>query len=201
MAVEVMDEILRSLLRELEDCGEANDARASARHEKMLNITPESGEFLAILVQSAKARRVLEIGTSNGYSTLWLAEAVKAIAGNVVTVEVSAAKAEMARRNLERSGLSPCVRQELMEAGQLLGKQPPSSFDLVFLDADREQYSAWWPWIQSVLAPGGLLVVDNAVSHAREMDGFIANVRAAPGWRSLVVPIGNGELVALKAVQ
>jgi len=196
-----MDDTLRSLLRDLEDFGATNDARANARHEKMLNITPETGEFLAILVLSAKARRVLEIGTSNGYSTLWLAEAVKAISGSVVTVEVSAAKAEMARSNLERSGLSRWVRQEVTEAGQFLGQQRPATFDVLFLDADREQYLAWWPWIQEALAPGGLLVMDNAVSHAAELHGFIAQVRATPGWRSLVVPIGNGEFVALKPVQ
>lgn len=195
-----MDETLRSLLRELEDFGAANDARAGARHEKMLNITPETGELLALLVQSAKARRVLEIGTSNGYSTLWLAEAVSAISGGVVTVEVSAAKAELARRNLERSGLSPWVRQVVAEAGRFLGQQSAATFDLLFLDADREQYLAWWPWVQGVLAPGGLLVVDNAVSHAAEMAGFIAELRATPGWRSLVVPIGKGELIALKPV-
>lgn len=196
-----MDDTLRSLLRELEGFGANNDARASERHEKMLNITPETGELLAILVQAVKARRVLEIGTSNGYSTLWLAEAVKAISGNVVTVEVSEAKAQLARHNLERAGLSRWVHQEVMEAGQFLGQQPPSQFDLLFLDADREQYVAWWPWIQGVLAPGGLLVVDNAVSHAAEMEGFIAQVRARSGWRSVVVPMGNGEFVALKPVQ
>ena len=78
-----MDDSLRSLLRELESFGSTNDVRATARHEMMLNITPETGEFLAILIQSARARRVLEIGTSNGYSTLWLADAVKAIAGTL----------------------------------------------------------------------------------------------------------------------
>lgn len=193
-----MDDTLRSLIRELESFGATNDARAGARDQKMLNITPETGELLALLVQSTKARRVLEIGTSNGYSTLWLAEAVKAISGTVVTVEVSAEKAEMARRNLERSGLFPWVRQEVAEAGRFLGQQPPLTFDLLFLDAAREHYSAWWPWVQSVLAPGGLLVVDNAVSHAAEMEEFIAEVRATPGWRSLIIPIGNGEFVALK---
>jgi predicted O-methyltransferase YrrM len=86
------------------------------------------------------------------------------------------------------------------EAGEFLGQQPPSTVDLLFLDADREQYLAWWPWAQRVLAPGGLLVVDNAVSHAAEMEGFMAEVRAAPGWRSLVVPVGNGEFVAVKPV-
>lgn len=196
-----MDDTLRSLLRELERFGADNDARASQRHEKMLNITPETGEFLAVLVQGTKARRVLEVGTSNGYSTLWLADAAKAVAGSVVTVEVSAARADMARHNIERAGLSPWVRQEVTDAGEFLRRQPPSSFDLLFLDSDREQYEAWWPWIQAVVVPGGLLVVDNAVSHAAEMEGFLAQVQAAPGWRSVVVPVGKGELLALKPLE
>ena len=157
----------------------------------MLNITPETGEFLAILVQSANARRVLEIGTSNGYSTLWLAEAVKSTSGCVVTVESSVAKAEMARRNLERSGLSRWVRQEVTDAGKFLGEQLPATVDVLFLDADREQYLAWWAWIQFVLAPRGLLIVDNAVSHETELQEFMAKVGAAPGWRSVLVPIGK----------
>jgi len=193
----VIDDQLQNLLRELESFGSTNDVRATERHEKMLNITPETGEMLSILVQSSNARRVLEIGTSNGYSTLWLADAVKAISGYVITVEVSAVKAEMARSNLERSGLSTWVRQSVMDAGQFFAQQPESRFDLLFLDADRQQYATWWPWIQNILAPGGLLVADNAVSHAAEMNGFLADVRAQ-GWRSVVVPIGNGELVALK---
>src|SRR5262249_52089117 len=164
-----MDDTLRSLLRELECFGRENDARASQRSDKMLNITPETGELLAILIQATRARRVLEIGTSNGYSTLWLSDAVKALSGQVVTLEVNPAKAELARQNLERAGLSPWVRQEVTDAGFFLRQQPPSSFDLVFLDADRKQSAAWWPSIQSVLAPGGLLIVDNAVSHPAEL--------------------------------
>ena len=193
-----MDDSLQSLLGELERFGAENDARTAQRSDKMLNITPETGELLAILALGMKARHVLEIGTSNGYSTLWLADAMKAVSGLVVTLEISAAKAEMARQNFERADLSQWIRQELMEAGEFLREQPPSTFDMLFLDSNREQYLAWWPWIERVLAPGGLLVVDNAVSHAAEMESFIAQVRATAGWRSVVVPIGNGELIALK---
>ena len=196
-----MDNNLRSLLHELERFGADNDARANRRQDKMLNVTPETGELLAILVQATRAQRVLEVGTSNGYSTLWLADAVRAVAGNLITVEVSPAKAQLARHNLERAGLSGWVRQEVLEAGRFLGQQPPSQFDLLFLDSDRKQYPAWWPLLQSVLAPRGLLVVDNAVSHADEVEGFIAQVRATPGWQSVMVPVGNGEFVALKPVQ
>ena len=196
-----VDNNLRSLLHELERFGADNDARANRRQDKMLNVTPETGELLAILVQATRAQRVLEVGTSNGYSTLWLADAVRAVAGNLITVEVSPAKAQLARHNLERAGLSGWVRQEVLDAGRFLGQQPPSQFDLLFLDSDRKQYPAWWPLLQSVLAPRGLLVVDNAVSHADEMEGFIAQVRATPGWQSVMVPVGNGEFVALKPVQ
>jgi predicted O-methyltransferase YrrM len=195
-----MDDALRSLLHELERIGAENDARASQRSDKMLNITRDTGELLAILVQGTKSRRILEIGTSNGYSTLWLADAARAIGGNVVTIEVSPAKAEMARSNIDRAGLSQCVRQEVMEAGQYLNRQDASQFELIFLDADREQYSALWPWLQRALVPGGMLVVDNAVSHAAELEQFIAQVRATSGWRTVVVPIGNGELLALKPI-
>jgi predicted O-methyltransferase YrrM len=193
-----MEDTLRDLLRELEQFGRENDARARQRQEKMLNITPDTGEFLAILVHGAKARRVLEVGTSNGYSTLWLADAVSALNGQVVTVDVSATKAAMARQNLERAGLTRWVRQEVMDAGDILRRQPAASVDLLFLDSERTQYTAWCSAIQVVLTPGGLLVADNAVSHSREMEPFLALVRAAAGWRSVVVPVGNGEFLALK---
>src|SRR5438105_6276656 len=143
-----MIESLRRLLSELERFGKENDAGALSRQHKMLNITPDTGELLAILVQATKAQRVLEVGTSNGYSTLWLADAVRAIAGRVVTVEVAPAKAEMARQNFERAGLTEWIRQEVVDAGEFLRRQAPSCFDLLFLDSDREQYADWWPWLQ-----------------------------------------------------
>src|SRR5687767_6385756 len=99
-----MDQTLRALLHELHQFGVDNDAIPRPRHEKMLNISPDTGELLAILVRATKSRSILEIGTSNGYSTLWLAQAVEPLVGSVVTIESSAAKAELARRNFDRSG-------------------------------------------------------------------------------------------------
>jgi predicted O-methyltransferase YrrM len=94
--------------------------------------------------------------------------------------------------------LTSWVRQEVADAGQFLQRQPPAGFDLLFLDAHREHYAGWWPALRDVLAPGGLLVVDNAVSHAAELEPFLAGVRAEPGWRSVVAPVGKGEFIALK---
>ena len=109
-----MNERVASLLQEIEAFGKANDVRATDRSQKMLNVTPDTGEFLSILVRLQPAKRVLEIGTSNGYSTLWLADAVSSYDGAVETVEMNPEKARLARINFERSGLSRFIH--LVEA-------------------------------------------------------------------------------------
>ena len=97
-----MTNSLDSLLDELEQFGKANDGSTTERPRRMLNITRDTGEFLAVLVRATLARRVLEIGTSNGYSTLWLASAARAIGGSVVTIELSAYKVALATANFAR---------------------------------------------------------------------------------------------------
>jgi predicted O-methyltransferase YrrM len=193
-----VDEKLASVLKELEHSGAENDARVIDRKEKMLNITPETGSFLSLLIQAIKARRVLEIGTSNGYSTLWLADAVQHLAGTVTTVEVLAYKADMARINFARTGLAAYIQLHLGDAGEFLRRQSEHAYDFLFLDADRDQYVAWWPDLQRVLAPGGLMVVDNALSHATEMGSFIESVCVTHGYITALVPLGKGELLVLK---
>jgi predicted O-methyltransferase YrrM len=194
-----MDAPLLELLKEIAQFGLENDAQAGSREDKMRNITPDTGEFLAVLVRATKARRVLEIGTSNGYSTLWLAEAVRPANGIVTTVEAAEAKAALTRQNFDRAGLSAHLRLQVMDAGAFLTHEPAASFDLVFLDADRSQYLGWWPGIDAVLSPGGVLVVDNAVSHAAEMAPFMELVRGTAGYRCCMVPVGKGEFLAAKA--
>lgn len=193
-----MDERLNALLKELEQFGTTNDARVTNHAEKMLNITPDTGAFLALLVRALKARRVLEIGTSNGYSTLWLADAARPRDGRVITVEQSPVKTEMAHANFARAGLAAWIQQHQSDAGRWLKAQPSASFDFVFLDSNRREYVAWWQDLQRVLAPGGLMVVDNAVSHANELQEFTELVRATAGCTTSLVPVGNGELLILK---
>lgn len=193
-----MSENLQKLLTELEQFGLQNDAAISERPRRMLNITRDTGEFLSVLVQATNAQRVLEIGTSNGYSTLWLAQAVQRIGGHVTTVELSEFKIEMAVRNFERSGFSEVITQHQGEAGALLESLDDASFDLLFLDSKRSDYVQWWPNIQRALRKGGLLVVDNATTHADEMAEFIALVSADPDFTTCTVPVGNGEFLATR---
>jgi predicted O-methyltransferase YrrM len=164
----------------------------------MLNITRDTGEFLSVLVRATNAQRVLEIGTSNGYSTLWLALAAKAVRGHVTTIELSEFKLALAAKNFERSGLSTFITQVNGEAGALLRNLSESSFDIVFLDSERSEYMGWWPDIRRVLREGGLLVVDNATSHSVEMAPFAELVSSDHDFTTCTVPVGNGEFLATR---
>lgn len=193
-----MEESLTALLAELEDFGKTNDATITDRPRRMLNITRDTGEFLDVLVRATMARRVLEIGTSNGYSTLWLAQAARAVGGKVTTVDLSRFKFEMAAGNFARAGLAAFIEQVQDDAGKLLARKADGAYDLIFLDSERPEYPGWWPEIRRVLRPGGLLVVDNATSHVAEMAPFGALVKADRMFASCLVPVGNGEFMATR---
>ena len=194
-----MTEALLQLLAELEQFGETNDSSTTDRSRRMLNITHDTGEFLSVLVRATNARRVLEIGTSNGYSTLWLANAARTIGGRVSTVELSEYKVELAARKFARSGLASVITQIHEDAGRVLASMGKAAFDLIFLDSERTEYPDWWPDIKRMLRPGGLLVVDNATSHPEQIAPFIALVKADPEFTTSLVPLGNGEFLATRA--
>jgi len=196
-----MGTTLDELLSELERFGKINDGANAERPRRMLNITRDTGELLAVLVRATVARRVLEIGTSNGYSTLWLASAARAIGGTVTTVELSEYKMELATANFARSDLASCITLLHEDAGRVLRRAADGAFDLVFLDSERPEYPGWWPDLKRVLRPGGLLVVDNATSHQAEMAPFVALVAADRTFVTSLVPVGDGEYLAVKADQ
>ena len=196
-----MTDPLSSLLAELEQFGESNDRSITDRPRRMLNITRDTGEFLAVMVRAMNARRVLEIGTSNGYSTLWLADAAQAIGGMVSTVEKSEFKISLAAKNFARSGLGSFIHQIHDDAGRVLANASEASYDLIFLDSERPEYPGWWPQVKRALRPGGLLVVDNAISHKEQMAPFVALVKADPEFITSLVPVGNGEFLAARAAR
>lgn len=188
---------LTTLLNELSEFGKRNDAGSTERAKKMLNITPDTGEFLELMVKAARAQRILELGTSNGYSTIWLAKAARATGGRITTLEIAPHKVAMATENFLRAGLADLIDLRHTDAGSFLQAET-QPFDVIFLDSDRHQYVGWWPRLSTLITPGGLLIADNATSHAAQMADFMALVRKSNGFITSLVPIGNGEFLAHK---
>jgi len=190
-----MDAALIALLDDLARQGQAHDAAEPEHGRRLLNLEPETAMLLAILVRSGRRTRVLEIGTSNGYSTIWLAWAVRDAGGTVTSVERDAAKQAEAAENLRRAGLLDAVRLLQGDATEVVaGLDGP--FDCVFFDADRLSAPAQLRLLLPRLTPDALLLADNVRSHPDEIAGYLAALEALPAFERLVVPIGKGLSVA-----
>ncbi len=162
-------------------------------HKGMYNVPHEAGHFLYILVRAVGARRVLEIGTSNGYSGIWLAMALQHTGGDLVTVERDSAKVKLARRNFRRAGVSDVVNLRMGDAARVL-KKAAGPFDLVFFDAGKEQQLGYLQLLldRGQVQAGGLIVSDNALTHPDTLAAYHSFVRTHPRLESVTVPIGNG---------
>ena len=138
-----MEAELRRLLNELYEAGQRHDASEQDRSKKLLNLEPEGARLLSILVRSSRSTRLLEIGTSNGYSTIWLAWATRAIGGHIISIDREAHKQVLADDNLRRAGLRAVVDLVCGDATQVVANLP-GPFDFVFFDADRRSAPPSW---------------------------------------------------------
>jgi predicted O-methyltransferase YrrM len=191
---------IEKVLTELETFGDENDRVKTEYAQRMMNITRDTGKFMQVLVMSAKARRILEIGTSNGYSTLWLARGAQAVGGEVTTVDLSSYKTGLARANFERAGMSKIIIQVQAKGADFLKGAADECYDCMFLDSARAEYPTWLPDVKRTLKPGGLLLADNAVSHQYEFKPFTDLVEADPDFVACVVPVGHGIYMAVKSI-
>jgi predicted O-methyltransferase YrrM len=187
----------RAIAAEVFAAGRDYDAGQSNRLDRLRNIEPETAELLGVLVRAARTRRILEIGTSNGHSTLWLGDAAESIGGHVETLDIDPRRTRLALANLERAGLTAVVECRTVGAAQALAEYPDAAWDLIFLDAERDEYTGYWPNLRRTLAPGGIIVVDNAVSHGSELTEFNRVLGADSGLTRALVPVGAGLILAV----
>jgi len=183
-------------------------ARHAAEDLPAINVSPEEGKLLHVLLLAIKAQRVLEIGSLGGYSGVWLARALPP-AGKLITIEKDPHHARIAREAFHAAGLDG--RVELIEGGALdvLPTLAPG-FDVVFIDADKEPLPKYFDWGMRLLRTGGLLLCDNAFFHGAALDaddrsGNALGVRAFntlaagdPRLVATIIPVRDGLLVGLK---
>jgi predicted O-methyltransferase YrrM len=191
-----VDAARRELAAAIHAAASEHDAAQADRLDRYRILEPETAELLAVLVKAAGARRLLEVGTSIAYSTIWLADAAEATGGTLVSVEIDPERSATARANLERAGLTADLRVE--DAADTLEASADEHWDLIFLDAERPAYAGYWPDVLRSLAPGGLVAVDNVISHAGQVEELLGLMAAEPGVTTTQVPIGAGLQLAVK---
>ncbi|MDZ3837989.1 MAG: class I SAM-dependent methyltransferase [Rhodospirillales bacterium] len=206
------DYLLSVSLREPEILAELR-RETMAMSERSMQIAPEQGQFMALLVRLAGARRILEIGTFTGYSALAMALALPA-EGRIIACDVSEAWTEIARRYWRRAGVAERIELRLAPALQtldaLIAEGGGGSFDFAFIDADKSRYLDYYERSLSLVRPGGLIAVDNtlwggSVADPAKTDADTAAIRAFnaalhadPRVELSLVPIGDGLTLARK---
>jgi predicted O-methyltransferase YrrM len=190
---------LDQFLRELEAEGQQNDSHEKDRKNKFLNLERPTAELIHVLLQASGRKNVLEIGTSNAYSTIWIATALKhSDEARLISIELSPHKLALARKNIARARLEHEV--ELIEGNATeVVASLKGPFDCVFFDADRISAPAQLRLLLPKLTDDVLLVADNALSHPDEISAYKTFVEQLPGFICTVTPVGKGLHIAWRS--
>jgi predicted O-methyltransferase YrrM len=193
----MMEQPLRELLKEIEERGRENDARTAERARMMLNLEPASAQLLSILVRASGVTRALEVGTSNAYSTIWLAWSLAPAGGCMVSIDRNPDKHALARENLRRANLLDRVDLRTGDAAEIAGALP-GPFDLVFLDADRRKFLEIVQVLLPKLSAKVLLIADNVLSHPEEIADYLKWISSLTEFQHTIVPVGKGLSIAFR---
>jgi len=187
----VLDDRVRAVLERLEREDADERERGLPQSERARQVAPATGRFLFSLVAPQTDCEVLELGGSRGYSTIWLAAGVRHFGGRVVSVEQDPRKIEAWHRNVEEAGLEEWA--QLVE-GDALARLPEIEdvFDVVFIDAEKDDYEQLFRLARPKLEPGALVVADNVLSHSDPLALYSAARQADPTLESVTVPLDRG---------
>ena len=187
----MLDDRVRAVLERLEREDADERERGLPQSERARQVAPATGRFLFSLVAPQTDCEVLELGGSRGYSTIWLAAGVRHFGGRVVSVEQDPRKIEAWHRNVEEAGLEEWA--QLVE-GDALARLPEIEdvFDVVFIDAEKDDYEQLFRLARPKLEPGALVVADNVLSHSDPLALYSAARQADPTLESVTVPLDRG---------
>lgn len=157
------------------------------------NISRVTAEFLTILIKEEKAKNVLEVGTSNGYSGIWLAKAVKETGGHLTTIEFWDKRLDIAKENFKLCGVDNVVTPLKGSACEILEDLPEDFIiDLAFVDANKSEYIKYFELIDKHLKIGGIIACDNVLSHEAKCKPFIDAINTHPNYENVVLSLPAG---------
>jgi len=187
----VLDDRVRAVLERLEREDADERAQGLPSEVRARAVVPTTGRFLFALVAPQTDCEVLELGGSRGYSSIWLATGVRHLGGRVLSIENDPKKVEAWRRNVAEAGLEDWA--ELID-GDALEEVPAVDdvFDLVFIDAEKDDYEELFQRAREKLEPGALVVADNVLSHEETLGAYSRARQADPTLESVTVPLDRG---------
>ena len=187
----MLDERVRAVLDRLEREDAEERERGVPVAQRSRQVASTTGRFLFALVAPQTDCEVLEIGGSRGYSTIWLAAGVRHLGGRVLSLENDPAKVDAWRRNVAEAGLGDWAEVVHGDAFESL-ERIDDVFDVVFLDADKDDYESLFPLARGKVEPGGLVIADNVLSHPDPLARYSAARQADPSLASVTVPLDRG---------
>ncbi len=187
----MLDDRVRGVLAHLEREDAEERERGTARAERSRAVAPTTGRLLFSLVAPQTDCEVLELGGSRGYSTIWLAAGARYFGGRVLSLEHDPAKAEAWRRNVEEAGLAEWAELAEGDALEILPRLE-DVFDVVFIDAEKEDYEKLFRLARERVEPGALVVADNVLSHADPLAAYSAARQDDPTLESVTLPLDRG---------
>ncbi len=187
----MLDDRVRSVLARLEEEDRLERQQGLPASERSRAVSPTTGRFLFALVAPQTDCEVLEIGGSRGYSTIWLAAGARHLGGRVLSLESDPRKIDAWRRNVEEAGLEEWAELIEGDANETL-PAIDDVFDLVFLDAEKEDYERLFGLAREKLEPGALVVADNVLSHEEVLGAYSRARQADPALSSVTVPLDRG---------
>ncbi len=173
--------------------------RLETTADEFWNISRQTGNFISMLIKASGAKNVLELGTSNGYSTLWIADALKQTKGHLTTIEFWEKRQCLAREYIADCGLSDYVTFKIGQAYDIIQTELQNEmYDLVFIDANKQEYLSFFQAVHPILKKGGILLADNVISHAKKVEPFLEAVANNSEYQSQVLDLPDGLLMAYK---
>ncbi|MBI3664986.1 MAG: O-methyltransferase [Acidobacteria bacterium] len=164
-----------------------------ATEKGMMNVASKEGEYLSELVKKLKAHRALEIGTSNGYSGVWLAMGLRETGGKLLTLDIDEGRRSLALKNFKATGLDDVIESRLGDALKIIPTLE-GPFDLVFIDAWKPDYKKYLDMTLPLVRSGGVIAAHNVESHPQDMQDFLLAIRTNPQLRTEIVKLGPGGL-------
>ncbi len=165
------------------------------------NIAPETANFINMLIKISNSKNILEIGTSNGYSGIWIANALKTTGGHLTTIEFWDNRQSLAIENFKKCDVNHLITPKLGSALQILENEINETFDFIFIDANKGEYIKYFELIHPLLSDGGIIAADNVLSHEEKVKPFVDTIKNHPDYQVEILNLPAGLLLAHKNIK